>query len=47
MRTVAEKTRKIKTDSFICGYHVYWTPVIGEQLVCEREEGNPRSICMQ
>jgi len=19
-----------------------WTPVIGEQLVCEREEGNPR-----
>jgi len=21
---------------------MYWTPVIGEKLVCEREEGNPR-----
>jgi len=25
-----------------CGYHVCWTPIIGEQLVCGREEGNPR-----
>jgi len=22
--------------------HMYWKWVIGEQLVCEREEGNPR-----
>jgi len=22
--------------------HVYWMLVIGEKLVCEREEGNPR-----
>jgi len=40
--TMAEETRESKTDSFIHGYHVYWTPVIGEQLVCEREEGNPK-----
>jgi len=37
-----KKQEKFKTDSFVCGYHVCWTPVIGEQLVCEREEGNPR-----
>jgi len=39
---MAEETREFKTDSFVRGYHVYWTSVIVEQLVCEREEGNPR-----
>jgi len=39
---MAEETREFKTHSFVCGYHVYWMPVIGEKLVCEREEGNPR-----
>jgi len=39
---MAEETRTFKTDSFVCGYHVCWMPVIGEQLVCEREERNPR-----
>jgi len=37
-----KKTREFETDSFVHGYHVRWTLVIGEQLVCEREEGNPR-----
>jgi len=36
------ETREFEIDSFVCGYHVCWTPVIGEQLVWEREEGNPR-----
>jgi len=40
---MAEETREFKTNSSVCGYHVYWMPVIGEQLVCEREEGNPRN----
>jgi len=44
---MAEEAREFKTDSFVHGYHVYWTPVIGEQLVCEREEGNPRDPDMQ
>jgi len=39
---MAEETREFKTDSFVSSYHVYWTPVIEEQLVCEREEENPR-----
>jgi len=39
---MAEETRESKTDSFVRGYHVCWVPVIGEQLVCVREEGNPR-----
>ena len=39
---MAEETREFETDSFVCGYHVCWMPVIGEQLVCEREEGKPR-----
>jgi len=39
---MAEETKEFETDSFVCGYHVYWTLVIGEKLVCEREEGNPR-----
>jgi len=39
---MAEETREFKTDSFVCGYHVYWMLVIREKLVCEREEGNPR-----
>jgi len=39
---MAEETREFETDSFVHGYHVCWTPVIREQLVCEREEGNPR-----
>ena len=32
------------TDSFAHGYLVYqdnWTPVVGEQLLCKWEEGNP------
>jgi len=36
---------EFETSSFIQGYHVYqdtWTPVIGEQLVCRREDSNPR-----
>ena len=37
------ETREFEIDSFVCGYHVCWTPVIGEQLVWEREEGNPRA----
>jgi len=39
---MAEETREFEMDSFVHGYHVYWMQVIGEQLVCEREEGNPR-----
>jgi len=38
---MAEETREFETDSFVHGYHVSWTLVIGEQLICEREEGNP------
>jgi len=46
MYAIAEETREFKTDSFVCGYHAYWTSVIGGQLVCERQEGNPRDpIC--
>ena len=36
---------KLKTNSSVRGYHVYqdnWTPVVGEKLLCEWEEGNPR-----
>ena len=36
---------ELKTNSSVCGYHVYqdnWTPVVGEQLLCEWEEGNPQ-----
>jgi len=40
--TMAEETRKFETDSFVHSYRVCWMPVIGEQLVCKREEGNPR-----
>ena len=40
--TMEEETREFKTDSIVRGYHVCWTPVIGEQLVCEREDGNSR-----
>jgi len=39
---MAEETREFETDSFVRSYRVCWTLVIGEQLVCEREEGNPR-----
>jgi len=39
---MAEETREFKTDNFVRCYHVCWTPVIGEQLVYEREEGNQR-----
>jgi len=35
--TIAEETREFETDSFVHGYHVYWMPVIGEQLVYERK----------
>jgi len=42
MYAMAEETREFKTDSFVCGFHVCWTAVIGEQLVCDSEEGNPR-----
>ena len=33
------------TDSVIRGHRVYkdvWTPVVGEELMCQRELGNPR-----
>ena len=30
----------IGIESSIRGYHVYWTPVIDEVLVCERERHN-------
>ena len=35
-----------ETDSCVRGFHIYqvqdiWTPVIREELLCEREEGNP------
>jgi len=36
---------KFEMSSFVQGYHVYQdtqTPVIGEQLVCRREDSNPR-----
>ena len=36
---------EFETDSSVRGYHVYqdnWTPVVGEQLLCEWEEGNLR-----
>ena len=36
---------EFETDSSVCGYHVYqgnWTPTIGEQLNCQREDENPR-----
>ena len=36
---------EFETNSSIRGYHVYqgnWTPIIGEQLNCEREDENPR-----
>jgi len=39
MCAMAEETKDFETNSFALGYHVCW---IGEQLVCEREEGNPR-----
>ena len=29
---------EFETDTSVCGYHVYqdnWTPVLGEQLLCE------------
>jgi len=41
MCAMAEETREFESDSIFCGYHVCWMLVIGEQLVCEREEGNP------
>ena len=36
---------EFKTDSSVRSYHVYqgnWTPIIGKQLNCEREDENPR-----
>ena len=36
---------QFEINSSIRSYHVYqdnWTPVVGEQLLCKREEGNPR-----
>jgi len=42
MCAMTEETREFETDSFVHGYHVCWKPVIKEQLVCERKEGNPR-----
>ena len=36
---------EFETDSSVCGYNVYqgnWTPIIGEQLNCGREDENPR-----
>jgi len=43
MCTMAEETREFKTDHFVHGYHMCWTLIIAEQLVCERKEGNPRN----
>jgi len=40
MCAMAEETREFETDSFVSSYHVCWTLVIGERLVCEREEEN-------
>jgi len=37
---MVEETREFETDNSVRDYHVHWMPVIGEQLVCEREEGN-------
>ena len=34
-------------DSFVSGYHVYqeaWTPLIGEELECQREPGNIEDV---
>jgi len=42
MCIMVEETRELETNSFVHSYHVCWTVVIGEQLVCEREKGNPR-----
>jgi len=42
---MAEEVTEFKTDSSVHGYHVYqknWMPVLGEHLVCKREEGNPQ-----
>jgi len=39
---MAEETREFEADSFVCSHHVCWMAIIGEQLVCEREERNPR-----
>jgi len=36
---------EFEMSSFVQGYHVYqdtWTLVIGEQLVCRREDSNSR-----
>ena len=36
---------EFETDSSVRCYHVHqdnWTHVVGEQLLCKREEGNPR-----
>ena len=36
---------EFETDSSVYGYYVYqgnWTPIIGEQLNCVREDENPR-----
>ena len=27
---------------FMCSYQDNWTPVVGEQHICEWEEGNPQ-----
>ena len=36
---------EFEMNGCICGFHVYqdtWMPVISEQLVCRREDSNPR-----
>jgi len=41
-------TAYYETASVVRGYQVYkdiWTPVIGEQLLCQKEEGNPNDRC--
>ena len=38
------KVEEFETNSSVRSYHMYqddWTPVVEEQLLCEREEGNP------
>ena len=37
-------TEEFKTNSFVHGYHLSCIPryIVGEQLLCEREEGDPQ-----
>ena len=42
--SITSAVDEFEMSSCIQGYHVYqdtWTPVIGKQLVCRREDSNP------